>query len=210
MKKFFLTGLVTLLPVAVTIWLISFFVELLTKPFIGIVSHFLKKMPEMKFFSSDAMILVLSKVLILCLLFSITIFLGLIARRYFFDSVLKLTDKALHRIPFVNKIYGTTKEIIHSLFSADAKSFSQVVLMKFPNQDSYCLGLIAGDAPDTCSEKSKQNLISVFIPTTPNPMTGYIVMMEKEHLIYLQMTTEEAIKYVVSLAVIQPSAPLKT
>ena len=207
MKKFFLTGLVTLLPVAVTIWLISFIVELLTKPFIGIVAHFLKKLPEISFITTANAILIFSKILILILLFFVTIFLGLIARRFFFDSILKIADKGLNKIPFVNKIYSTSKEIIASLFSADAKSFSQVVLMKFPNQDSYCLGLIAGQSPLSCCNLTNQKLISVFIPTTPNPATGYIVMMEEKDLIYLKMTTEEAIKYVVSLAVIQPKTP---
>lgn len=203
MRKYFLTGLVILLPVAVTVWVILFVVRLLTKPFMGLMVALLQKTP----FATEFGLHALSAICILIVLFLFTLGLGLIARRFFFRSLIKLGDRIMGRIPLVNKVYKTSKEIVSSLFSSKGQSLKQVVIFPFPNVESYCLGLIASDAPKTCSSAANDELISVFIPTTPNPMTGFLVMIPKNDIIHLKMTSEEAMKYVVSCAVIQPGGP---
>lgn len=204
MKKYFFTGLVTLLPVAVTIWVFTFIVHLLTTPFMGIMMSLLKRLPNYGPLTSEQGVRTISEILILIFLFLFIFFLGLIARRFFFHSLIKFGDRILDRIPLVNKVYKTSKEIVQSLFANKGQALKQVVLLPFPNKDSYCIGLIASSSPKTCSEKTEKELLSVFIPTTPNPTTGFLVMIPKEELIYLEMTSEQAIKYVVSCAVIQP------
>lgn len=205
MKKYFITGLVTLLPVAVTIWVAHFFVNFLTKPFMGIMHYILS------FFSfgplqTEEGLRILSQVFILISLFLFTLGLGLVARRYFFHSLLKIGDQILFKIPLVNKIYKTSKDIIQSLFASKNQSFKQVVLVTFPAPGCYCLGLIASDAPRTCSDAADDELFSVFLPTTPNPTTGYLIMSPKRDLLFLSMKSEDAIKYIVSCAVIQPQS----
>ena len=207
MKKYFLTGLVTLLPVAVTIWVFVFFVHFLTKPFMGFMTHLLGQLPSYGILTTDQGIRTLSEILILIGLFLFTFFLGLIARRFFFGSLLKLGDKILYRIPLVNKVYKTAKEIVQSLFASKGQSFKQVVLLPFPYKGSYCLGLVASSAPTPCTDAAQSPMLSIFIPTAPNPMTGFLVMIPKEELIYLDMKSDEAMKYVVSCAVIKPSMP---
>lgn len=210
MKKYFLTGLITLVPVAVTIWVFTFLVRFLTRPFMGLVTHFLRELPDFGIWTSPRGIEILSEFTILIGLFFLTLFLGLLARRFFFDSLIKIGDKILYRIPLVNKVYKTSKEIVSSLFESSGNSFKQVVLLPFPYKGSYCLGLISAESPETCSKMAKSSLTSVFIPTAPNPMTGFLVMVPKEELIYLEMKTDEAFKYVVSCAVIKPSMPRST
>ncbi len=200
-KKYFLTGLVTLLPLTVTIWVVHFFVNFLTKPFIGLVSMLTDRLPI-----SPQLTRTISQIIILIGLILLTFFIGLVARRFFFTHIIQLGDRMLSKIPLVNKVYKTSKEIVKSLFGSKEKSFKQVVLLPFPYQGAYCIGLIAKEAPKTCSEAAKTELVSVFIPTTPNPSTGYLVMCERSELIFLEMRTEQAIKYVVSCAVIQPEA----
>jgi len=206
MKKYFLTGLVILLPLAVTAWLIIAIVHFLTKPFMGVMTHLVEQMPHYGPLATQQGIRAFSEILILIGIFAFIIFLGLIARRFFFHSFIKLGDRILERIPLVNKVYKTSKEIVLSLFNAKGQSFKQVVLLSFPYKGSYCLGLIAHPSPETCSDALGKEMVSIFIPTTPNPMTGFLVMMPKEELIYLKMKGEEAMKYVVSCAVIQPEA----
>ncbi len=201
MKKYFFTGLVTLLPVAVTFWIVHFLVRLLTQPFVGIVSAIFHQFPIV----SEQFIRILSQITILVFLFVFTVFLGFVARRFFFGQMIQLGDKILHKIPLVNKVYKTSKEIVQSLFGTDKNSFQQTVLLPFPYEGSYCIGLITREAPKKCEEQANQELISVFIPTTPNPTTGFLVMCKKSDLIFLNMKSEEAIKYVVSCAVIQPA-----
>jgi uncharacterized membrane protein len=202
MKKYFLTGLVTLLPLAVTFWIVHFLVNFLTKPFIGLVTLLTDRLP----IASPQLIRTITQLLILVGLFFFIFFLGFVARKFFFNHLIRFGDKIMGKIPLVNKVYKTSKDIVNSIFGAKERSFTQVVLLPFPYKGSYCIGLIAKDAPRTCSEAEHQDLVSVFIPTTPNPSTGFLVMCQKSELILLDMKTEEAIKYVVSCAVIQPES----
>lgn len=204
MKKYFLAGLVALLPLAVTLWVISFVVNFLTKPFQGVVVSFLTSYPSFASQFPERAIKPISEILILVGLLFFTLFLGFVARRFFFSQVLRLCDQFLHKIPLVNKVYKTSKDIVESLFNKKNGSFQQVVLLPFPYQGAYCLGLISSNAPITCSDSVNTEMISVFIPTTPNPMTGYLVLCRKSDLIHLDMKSDAAIKYVVSCAVIQP------
>jgi uncharacterized membrane protein len=208
MKKYFITGLAILLPLAVTIGIVIFIVDFLTKPFVGLVVKFLSDMSikelGIPIISSEKFILYGSQIIILIGLFLFTLGLGIIARWFLFNSLLRLSDKILHKIPIVNKVYKTTQEIIKTLFITDKNSFKQVVLIPFPNEDSYSLGLVSRTSPNTCNAAVKTEMISVFVPTTPNPTTGFLLMFKKEDLIFLDMKTEDAVKYIVSCGVIIP------
>src|SRR5579872_4326295 len=162
MKKSFFTGLVTLLPLAVTIWIVTFVVRFLTKPFMGIMTSLIHKFPKYGIFTNEQAIRTLSHILILIALFLFTLLLGFVARRFFFHSLIKLSDRILIRIPLVNKVYKTSKEIVQSLFASKGQSFKQVVLVSFPYPGCYCLGLIASQAPQTCSDSVETEMISVF------------------------------------------------
>jgi uncharacterized membrane protein len=204
MRKYFLTGLASLLPVAVTIWIVALFVNFLTSPFVGIVTDLLSRFPIERPWATPTVIRTISQLLVLVSLFLFVIILGVVARWFFFNTILKIGDYIFRKIPLINKIYKTAKEIINILFTSNSNSFKQVVIVKFPNQHCYCLGLITRDAPHTCCLLTKKELVSVFIPTTPNPATGFMIISPKTDLIYLTMKSEDAIKYVVSCGVIQP------
>ena len=206
MKKYFLTGLVTLLPLAVTIWIVHFFVNFLTKPFIGVVTLFTRHLP----IASPEVIRLISQIFILIALFFLLLFLGFVARRFFFGQMLQLGDHLLIKIPLVNKVYKTSKDIVKSFFNSKVNTFKQVVMIPFPYPGCYCIGLIARKAPETCSIAEHDELVSVYIPTTPNPTTGFLVMSHKSELIYLDMKNEEAIKYIVSCGVIVPQKAVKS
>jgi len=208
MKKYFITGLVILLPLTLTILIVAFVVNFLTKPFIGLVIKILSETKIQQIhthvLSSDQIIKYGSQIIILIGLFLFTLLLGLFARWFIFKALIKLSDKILHRIPLVNKVYKTTQEIVKTLFVTDKNSFKQVVMAPFPHKGLYSLGLVSRPSPETCSKAVNAELISVFVPTTPNPTTGFLLLFKKEDLIYLDMKTEEAIKYIVSCGVIVP------
>lgn len=211
MKKYFITGLVILLPLAVTIAIVIFIVNFLTQPFIGFVSSFLSNFTTINrdflFLKPEQVIRYGSQLLILLCIFVFTLFLGMIARWFFFKSIIGLSDKLLHKIPIVNKVYKTTQEIIKTIFVTDKSSFKQVVMVPFPNEHSYVIGLISRESPRACSNAASKDLISVLIPTTPNPTTGFLLMYDKASIIHLDMKPEEAIKYIVSCGVITPEHP---
>lgn len=150
------------------------------------------------FLSNDQFLKYSSQIIILISLFLFTLLLGWIARWFFIKSFFNLGDKILQKIPIVNKVYKTSKDIINSLFITDKNSFKQVVLTPFPDEDSYAIGLVSKKSP--CSEDS----LSVFVPTTPNPTSGFLLIYKKKDLIFLDMKTEEAIKYIISCGAIIP------
>lgn len=192
MKKCFLTGLVTLLPVAFTFWFVHLVLGLLTKPFTDILVIF---WGESVPFATE-----LSQIFVLVFLVLAALAIGFVTRRFFFDQILRWGDQLIHKIPFINKIYKTSKELIDSLFGETKTPFKQVVLIPFPYQGAYCVGLVTATAPN------REDKLSVFIPTVPNPATGYIILSPKSELIFLDIPTEEAIKYVLSCGVIQPGS----
>lgn len=209
MKKYFLTGLAILLPLTLTLAILGWFVNLLTKPFIGIVSALLAKFNIINtgflFLSPEQALRVGSQLLILILLFFFTIGLGIVTHSFFVNSLLNLGDRILRRIPIVKTVYKTVQDIVRSLFGSESKSFSQVVMVAFPHPGVYVLGLVARDAPASLSKKLNSDLVSVLIPTTPNPTSGYLLLYKREDLIVVDMKPDEAIKFVVSCGVIVPT-----
>jgi uncharacterized membrane protein len=189
MKKCFLTGLITLLPLAFTFWFVHLIFSLLTKPFTDLVKLIWPNAPQG-----------MTPLLVIAFLFVLTLGIGFVARKFFFSHLLEWGDKILQSIPFVSKIYKTSKELIHSLFGENKSPFNQVVLVPFPYPGAYCIGLLTAPAP------LGENKTSVFIPTVPNPATGYLVVSDRDQLIYLNISSEEAIKYVLSCGVIQPGS----
>lgn len=208
MKKHFITGLVILLPLTVTLLILGFIIRFLTQPFVGLVSSFLAQLNIVNrgflFLSPEQLIKYSSQFLILVTLLLVTVFLGMITRWFFINALIRLGDRILHRIPVVNTVYKTTQEIIKTLFVSDKNSFKQVVMAPYPSPGNYMLGLISREAPSVCSKAINEELISVLIPTTPNPTTGFLIMYKKSDLIYLDIRPEEAIKCIVSCGVIVP------
>lgn len=208
MKKCFLTGLVILLPAAITIAIVIFIVNFLTKPFVGIVTKLLSHTGihtfNFFFLSSDQVIRYASKLIILVGLIILILLIGFIANWVFFRAFFNVSNRLLGRIPLFNKVYKTVHDIIATLFATDIHSFKQVVLVPFPYEGTYSLGLVARESPKTCQDAMQDELLSVFIPTTPNPTTGLMMMFRKKDIIYLDMKTQEAVKYIVSCGVIAP------
>lgn len=208
LKKYFLTGLAILLPLAVTIMVVNFLINFLTKPFIGFVSSIVCKIPFPEnnsfFFNQQHIIEYTSKALILITLFVMTLFLGMITRWFVITELLKVGDKILHRIPVINTVYKTVQDIMKTLLTSDKQSFKQVVMVPFPREETFVIGLVVRDAPAICRGQTDKDLVSVLIPTTPNPTTGFLLMYPRKDLVFIDMKPEDAIKYIVSCGVIIP------
>lgn len=206
MKKYFVTGLVILLPLALTIMVVVFAVNFLTDPFVGIfkaIFHYYNLFENgFLFLSAEQLQIFISQLLILVLLFFFTVSLGIIARWFFINYLLDLWDYALHRIPLVSAIYKTCQDVIKTLFTSKTSSFKQVVLVRFPNQESLSVGLVTRENFPGIPTAPDDQLVAVFVPTTPNPTSGFLMMFKPDDLIYLDMKVEEAFKYIISCGVI--------
>lgn len=217
MNKYFFTGLILLLPVTLTALLIIFIINVLTNPFIepvsAIFSHYNIFNQPFLFLSGSQVLKVATKFVILLSLFALTLLAGVVGRLLFFNAIFRYADFILHRIPLVNRIYKTAQDIVKTIFTSEKPSFSTAVLVPFPSAKSYNIGFITSENMPEESDSHHRDLVSVFVPGTPNPTMGFVLLFKKEQLIPLNMTVEEALKFVISCGVMCPdfkSLPQKT
>lgn len=209
MKKYFITGLVILLPVALTLAIVSFIFNLLTEPFVGIVkaifTHFGIFTSGFLFLTPDQIQKYSGQLIVLVLLFFFTAGLGFLARWFFFHYLIRFWEYIVKRIPFISNIYIACQDVIQTLFTTSANSFKQVVMVPFPSSTTLSIGLVTKDNLPPLGN-NKCMLVAVFVPTTPNPTSGFLMMFKQEDLIYLDMKVEDAMKYIISCGMI--SSPL--
>jgi uncharacterized membrane protein len=203
LRNYFITGLIILLPLAVTIIIITFIFNLLTEPFSGVISTLFDRSNILAdgflFLSGKQLKEFLSQLLVLGFLFSLTVALGAIARYFFFNTLIDIWNYVIHKIPFVSSIYKSSQDIINTFFSTDTNSFKQVVLVPFPSQASYSIGLVTRSDVKGLHEAES---VAVFVPTTPNPTSGFLILYPPKDLVFIDMKVEEAFKYVISCGMI--------
>ena len=206
MRRYFITGLVLLLPLALTIAIVVFIVNFFTNPFVGAVKGALEQLglfdKGFLFLSAEQVQFYFSRFIIILLLFGFTVLLGMLTRYVVTNYFIRLGEYIFHRIPIVRSIYKTSKDVISTIFADKTKSFKQVVLVPFPNADTYSLGLVTRDEIQDLTDQKKGNFIAVFVPTTPNPTSGFLMMFDPKEVIFLDMKVEEAFKYIISCGVI--------
>ena len=132
---------------------------------------------------------------------------GLLARNYFGQKIIEWVDSALMRIPLLNKIYSATKQVNDAFSATNKTAFRTVVLVEFPHAGAYSIGFITSDQQEEVQAKTNRRVVCVFVPATPNPTSGFLLMVPEEKAIKLDMSVPNAIKYVVSLGAILPESP---
>lgn len=204
MKKYFITGLVILLPLAVTLAVIVFIFNLLTEPFAGALSALLRHYNLLDsgffIFSGKQLQFFISQIFVLLFMFFFTVLLGFIARWFFVHYLIRFWDYIFHNIPFVSTLYKACKDVINTIFASKTKSFKQVVLVPFPSSESKSIGLVTQD--NLIWDEGTAPLTAVFVPTTPNPTSGFLMMFDPKDITYVDMRVEDAFKYVISCGVI--------
>lgn len=206
MKRYFITGLVFLLPLAVTLAVVMFILNFFTGPFVGIVQNIFHNYDLLDsgflFLSAEQTQIFVARILVIILLFFFTVLLGMLTRWFFINYLIRLGDYILHRIPFVSSVYKTSQDIIRTVFAGSTNSFKKVVLVPFPNPASYCIGLVTQEQVFPLTKDQEKPYVAVFIPTTPNPTSGFLMMFDPDNVVYLDMSVEEAFKYIISCGVI--------
>jgi uncharacterized membrane protein len=208
MRKYFIAGLIVLLPLAITYWIIKLIVNLITTPFEEFVTAILLRFDlftdGINILSHAQVISLLTKILILVSLVTFILLIGFIARWFLFRSIFHLADHALRKIPFVSKVYLACKDFTTALFSPKSDSFSQVVLVPFPSSSHYSIGLITSEFENQFLEGDDDQLVSVLIPGTPNPTIGFLLMFAKRSIRKTDVTVEQAIRFIMSAGSVLP------
>jgi len=185
LKKKFITGLLVLIPLIVTAY-IAYLIISFIENFIGpaLKNIFFQVFQREVYITGMA-----------CIIFVVITYLtGLFVSNYFGKTVFSRGEQLVRRIPIVKSIYGSVKDMTEAFSSDKIKSFKEVVLLEFPFQGRYAIGLVTNRV-----EIKGLPHCSVFVPTTPNPTSGYIVLVREDDLLFLDMPTDDALKYIISL-----------
>lgn len=129
---------------------------------------------------------------------------GLLTRYYIGKRMLAWLDSTMLRVPLLNKIYSTIKQVNEAFTSGKKSSFKTVVLVEFPRPNMYSIGFITSEQRDEVQMKTKENVVCVFVPTTPNPTSGFLVLVPEDKVTKLDMSVADGIKYIISLGSIAP------
>jgi len=130
--------------------------------------------------------------------------IGWLARYYFGKRMIEWTDSTLLRIPLLNKIYSATKQVNSAFSSSSKTAFRTVVMLEFPKAGVYSIGFITGEPPAEMQAKTASKVMCVFVPLTPNPTSGFLMLVPEDKITKLDMSVADGIKYVVSLGSILP------
>ena len=141
--------------------------------------------------------------LALALAAALIIAVGVLAQYYIGKRMIEWLDTAMMNVPVVNKFYGAIKQV-NEAFSGNKDSFKTVVLVEFPREGMYSIGFITNEQRGEVQQKTKEQVVAVFIPTTPNPTSGFLVLVPEEKVTKLDMSVADGIKYIVSLGSIAP------
>ena len=198
LKRSFVTGLVVLLPLGVTFIVIKFLLEKIGQPastlFFGSWSSLLDK----QWF--EIIVSILSIFIVIAI---ITIF-GWLSKFFLGKSVLKFTEGLIQNVPFINTIYNTVKQIVDTLGKNKQAVFQKAVLVHFPNETMYSIGFLTNRSVGETQEKTKETVCNVFVPTTPNPTSGFLIMVPEDKLVVLDMSVGDAIKLIISGGAVTP------
>ena len=131
---------------------------------------------------------------------------GLLARNYFGKRIIQWVDSALLHIPLLNKIYSATKQVNDAFSSGNKTAFRTVVLVEFPKEGVYSIGFITSEPDPEVQSKLEGKIVCVFVPATPNPTSGFLLMLPEEKVTKLEMSVADGIKYIISLGSILPES----
>ena len=195
LKKKFLTGLFILIPLIITIYIVYLVISSIEAIIAPVIRNILLQI------IGHAVYIPGTGFILFIVIVYIT---GVVASNYFGKTLLAYGETFLKKIPFIKGIYGSVKDITDAFSSEKIKSFHEVVLIEFPFQGRYALGFVTKRI-----RLEDKDLCSVFIPTTPNPTSGYLIMAQEEELVFLDMRTDDALKYIVSLGTSRTELPWK-
>ena len=187
-RKWILAGLMVWVPLGATLFVLSLIYNALDSSFL---------LPRSWRFPGSGVLLTVAVVL----------GTGALAANYRGGQFLAWAERLLNHIPLVRSLYGGTKKLAESLFSENSRAFRNVVLIEWPRKGLWSVGFQAGEPLQEARDKTGTEMLTVFIPTTPNPTSGFIMQACRDDVVMLDMSVEEGMRYIISLGVVTPGQP---
>ncbi len=203
MKKYLIAGLLVWLPLAVTIWVLASVLGLLDGVFVWLLNGSQVVLPE----GSHNFIEMLRRIPGLgVIVMLIGLFLtGMLATNVVGQWALAQGHRMLNRIPIVKSIYSSVQQVSDTLFSSSGNAFREAVLVQYPRDGAWTIAFVTGRPGGEAARHLPGDYLSVYVPTTPNPTSGFFIMLPREDAVPLAMSVDEALKYVISMGVVAPA-----
>ena len=194
MKKYLITGLLIWIPLVITLWVLKLIVDALDQSLLLLPDSFRTEQWLGVHIPGMGAILTVA----------IVFLTGVFARNFFGARLVELWHDVLHRIPVVNSIYSSVKQISDTLFSSSGQAFRKALLVQWPREGMWTIAFMTGAPSGEVTRHVPEDCVSVYVPTTPNPTGGYFVIVPRKDVIELDMTVDQALKYIISMGVVPP------
>lgn len=203
MRRYLIAGLLVWLPLGVTV--------LVFKLLVGLVEKMLDLVPTQ--YRPETLlgleIPYLDVILSLLAMLIVTFITGVLVTNLFGRKLVAMWESLLGRIPLVRTIYQSAKQVAETVFSSNGKSFRKVFLIEYPRKGLYTLAFQTGASVGEVQEKTGEEVVTVFVPTTPNPTSGFLLMVPLDQVTELEMNVDEALKMIISLGMVEPGSQPK-
>ena len=194
MKKYFITGLLIWIPLVITIWVLKLVVDVLDQSLLLLpVSWQTENWLGVHIPGLGAILTIV-----------IVFLTGLFATNFFGAQLVELWHEILHRIPVVNSIYSSVKQISDTLFSSSGQAFRKALLVQWPREGMWTIAFLTGTPGGGVATHLPPDCVAVYVPTTPNPTGGYFVIIARKNVVELDMSVDQALKYIISMGVVPP------
>tara|TARA_Y100001960_G_C14776419_1_gene883465 strand:+ start:1403 stop:2065 length:663 start_codon:yes stop_codon:yes gene_type:complete len=195
-RSYFLTGIIVTAPVGLT-----FYVAIL---FIGFIDSKVKSIIPSKYHYDNLLPFDIPGIG-LVIVFLLLTFIGFLTAGLIGRYIIKLGERIISRLPIIRSIYGALKQIFENVLNSSSKSFREVVLIEYPRKGIWAIGFITGNTKGEVKSLSNKEMVNVFLPTTPNPTSGFLLFLPKKDVKILNMSIEEGIKMVISGGIVTPN-----
>lgn len=193
-RRWLVAGLVVWLPIAATLIIVRLLVDLLDQTMLILP-------PALR---PDALLGMHIPGLGVVVSLLIVLVTGALVANFLGRRLLEWAEKAVNRIPLVRSVYGGVKKLTETVFSDQQNAFREVVMLQYPREGLWTLGFRTGTASREISRHTAQDMVTVYVPTTPNPTSGYVVIMPESDLVRLKMSVEDALQLIISMGAVRP------
>jgi uncharacterized membrane protein len=192
-RSYLLAGLIVWIPILITMWILQYIVELLDSSIALLPDAY--QPTQLLGTNVPGLGVLFSLVVLLFTGISVTNFLG--------QRLMRWSESFLDKIPLVRSIYNTSKQVMQAIFSTNSNAFRKVVLVEYPRKDMWTLAFQTSDSTSFIETNSNDEMLSVYVPTTPNPTSGFLLLVPKSQTKEVKLSVDEALKYIISLGVMQ-------
>lgn len=198
-RNYLITGLIVTAPIGLTIYL--------TWQFIGWIDDAVTPLIPAKYNPESYLPFTLPGLGLLVAVLFLT-FIGFITANIFGRTIIRVGERIVNKMPIVRSIYSGLKQVFETLFKQSSQSFRQAILLEWPRRDIWTVAFVTADTEGEIERRLGQDFLTIYVPTTPNPTSGYTMVVPKKDVVYLDMPVEEAMKMVISMGVLSPDDPV--